>query len=84
METKPGYQTTEALAVVAALLVTVIPVVTDMLPPDSKWVAILGALLTLATYIAGRSHVKASASKAAALASAVGASQVPPSSPPQP
>lgn len=69
MDPKPGIKTTEVLALVAGLLAAVLPVVMDKIPPDSVWVAILGAVLAAATYIGGRSWVKAAASKARALES---------------
>jgi hypothetical protein len=76
---KPGIKTTELVMAVAAVLAGVLPVVLDMLPPDSKWIGIVGAILAAATYIAGRAHVKATGAKAAALVEA--AKAAPPSGP---
>ena len=69
MEPKAGIKTTEALALIAGLLAAVLPVIMDKLPPDSVWVAVVGAVLAAATYIGGRSWVKAAASKADAIKS---------------
>lgn len=70
---KPGIKSTEIIALVAGLLVAVLPVIMDKVPPDSVWAPIIGAVLAAATYIGGRSWVKASASKANAIVSAANA-----------
>lgn len=67
MEPKPGLKTSEIIVLVAGLLVAVIPTITGILPADSVWIAILGALGAAASYIIGRSWVKASTAKAGAL-----------------
>lgn len=64
---KSGRKTTEILALIAGLVVVVVPVVMDKVPADSVWAPILGAILAVATYIGGRSWVKSSASKAEAM-----------------
>jgi hypothetical protein len=80
METKPTYKTEIALAV--SLLMAVLPVILDALPPDSKWIPLVGGLLALVTYMGSRQYRVASDNKSAALVEA--SKQVPPSSPPQP
>lgn len=67
---KPGMKTTEILALAAALIAAMVPVLLDYIPPDSRWVPILGFILAAATYIGGRSYVKASGNTAAALVEA--------------
>lgn len=42
------------IALVAGLLAAVLPVILDKLPPDSVWVAVLGAVLAASVYIGGR------------------------------
>jgi hypothetical protein len=79
MEAKSGFQSSELAALVCGLLVSVIPVLADKVPPDSVWAILLGSLLAVATYIAGRSHVKATTAKANAV---LGAAQAAPSSDP--
>ncbi len=67
MEPKPGIKTTEIIALVAGLLTAIIPAVTGLLPPDSVWIGILGAIGAACAYIIGRSWVKASTVRANAL-----------------
>lgn len=79
---KSGWKTTELVVAVAAILASVLPVVLDMLPPESKWIGLLTALLAATSYIAGRSFVKASGNKASAFVEAAKASA--PGNPPKP
>ncbi len=72
---KPGIKSSELIATVAGVLVGVIPAVMDVLPPEHKIYALLGVLLSIATFVAGRSHVKASHSKAQAFVEAVGSAE---------
>lgn len=87
MDPKSGFKTSELLALVASILVAALPIVLDKLPPESTWAVVLGVLLTIATYIAGRSYVKGAASRGAALveaSKAVGVPQPDPSKQPSP
>lgn len=77
MEAKPGIKSTELYVTIAALLVTVIPVLMDKVPQDGIWPMILGAILAVATYVAGRSHVKATEAKAKAVEAAAASSATP-------
>lgn len=62
-----GTKSSEFVVLVAGVAAAVLPVVLDKVPPDGVWAVVLGALLAAATYIAGRSHVKATTIKANAL-----------------
>jgi hypothetical protein len=64
MEPKPGIKTTEFIALIVGLVVAVVPVVLDKIPPDSVWAVVLGGLLAVATYIGGRGYLKGVALKA--------------------
>lgn len=55
---KDGYKTTEWLALVAALVVAIIPIVLDLLPKEGSVAAILGVLLLVAKYIHDRTALK--------------------------
>ena len=77
MEIKPGMKSTEWIALVASIVLAVVPVLLDKVPAESTLYVILGLLVTVATYIVGRSHVKASGLKAEAMAAAVKASAGP-------
>ena len=62
-----GMKSSEFLALVAGLLTAVLPVVLEKVPSSSAWAVILGALMAAASYIAGRSYVKATGLKAEAI-----------------
>lgn len=67
MELKPGVKTSSFIALVAGILVSVIPSFMSVVPKESVWVPVLGAVLAACTYIAGRSWVTVTAIKADAL-----------------
>lgn len=66
----PGAKTSEFFVAIFGIASAVIPVVLDKVPAGSVWAVILGALLAASTYIAGRTVVKATATKADAYVAA--------------
>jgi hypothetical protein len=72
--TKPGFKTTEFIALIAGIIATVVPLLMDKIPPGSVWAVVLGSLLAVATYISGRSYLKAASVKSDAIA-AIGATK---------
>lgn len=67
---KPGWQTSEIVVTVATILTLVVPIILEKIPEGSMWAVVLGMVATAAAYIGGRSMVKASGNKAAALVEA--------------
>ena len=54
-------------ATVAGVLVAIIPLLAGKLPQDSEWVAIIGAVMALCTYVAGWKYEKVGAARNAAM-----------------
>jgi hypothetical protein len=63
---KSGFRTSEFLVTLAGLAAVLIPSLLKIVPEGSQWASILGIVLTVATYVGGRSWAKASGNVAAA------------------
>jgi len=67
METKPGLLTSEFIVTLLSVVSTVLAMVLDKIPQDSKWSLGLGCLAAVITYVISRLVVKTTSIKASAL-----------------
>ena len=67
---KPGFKTSEGIGAAVVIVSAIASVLLDILPPDSKWIGLVGAVATVCAYVIQRGLVKMSGNKAAALVAA--------------